>query len=146
MALLLRDTAESLRLDEEHEEEIESLDEDDLAFWAESLKDGVEVKDRRYHLRVYTSCFLGTEACDWFVKYSPLLCPTRQKAEELGQRLQQQGLLQHVTFSHSFHDKPFFYRFKEDEKKNRCLNELTVQQSTPDLGPNEVIFTLINKV
>ncbi len=76
--------------------------------------DGLEVKDRRYRLQTYSSCFVGTEAVDWMVtRYN---CQ-RPDALTLGQMLVDRGIIHHVTDEHSFEDNYLFYRFYADEEK-----------------------------
>jgi small-conductance mechanosensitive channel len=72
---------------------------------------GVEIKDRRYRLNIYTACFIGSEAVDWLVKYYKC---TREEAVELGQLLLEKGILYHVVDREPFRDGYFFYRFDRD--------------------------------
>ncbi len=76
--------------------------------------DGLEVKDRRYRLQTYSSCFVSREAVDWMVnRYN---CQ-RSDALTLGQMLVDRGIIHHVTDEHSFEDDYLFYRFYADEEK-----------------------------
>lgn len=81
---------------------------------------GIEIKDRKYHLRKYEECFLGNEAVDWMMKNLNL--KTRDDAVNLGQLMVSRGVLHHVTDGHPFRDKPYFYRFYKIDKKASSLN------------------------
>lgn len=72
------------------------LDIDKIVF---ALKQNLEVKDRRYRLKMYEKCFVAAEAVDFLVESD--ICPTREAAVELGKYLQgQKGLFRHVTGEH----------------------------------------------
>lgn len=76
---------------------------------------GVEVKTRRYKLKLYQRCFLGNEAVDWI---SQRVNISRPDAVKLGQQMLDQGICHHVLDEHQFKDEPLFYRFNEDEGKS----------------------------
>jgi len=77
---------------------------------------GVKIKDRRYRLNVYPSCFVGSEAVSWLVECYGC---TRDEAVALGKRLGDRGIIHHVADEHPFQDKYLFYRFYADETANR---------------------------
>ncbi|EFA82412.1 leucine-rich repeat-containing protein [Heterostelium album PN500] len=56
---------------------------------------GVEVKDRRYMLRTYKSCFVGYEAVDWIFSYVSGM-KTRDDAINICQKLLETGLIEDV--------------------------------------------------
>lgn len=74
---------------------------------------GLDIKDRRYRLHVYHSCFVGSEAVDWLVQNHTC---TREEAIELGQILVEKGIIHHVIDQHPFEDSYLFYRFYADER------------------------------
>lgn len=76
---------------------------------------GVEVKTRRYKLKLYQRCFLGSEAVDWITKRVKI---SRLDAVQLGQQMLDKGLCHHVLDEHQFKDEPLFYRFSEDDGKS----------------------------
>lgn len=78
---------------------------------AEQLRRGLEVKDRTYRLKTYTSCFVASEAVDFMVKER--LARSRDEAVELGRLLAKQfQLWHHVTNDHFFSDRYLFFRFR----------------------------------
>jgi len=76
---------------------------------------GVEIKTRRYKLKLYQRSFLGNEAVDWIVKKVKV---SREDAIALGQKMIEKGVFQHVANEHQFKDEPLFYRFNEDQGKS----------------------------
>ncbi len=76
---------------------------------------GVEVKTRRYKLKLYQRCFLGNEAVDWIAKRVNI---SRADAVRLGQKMLDKNIFDHVTNEHQFKDEELFYRFRDDEGKS----------------------------
>ncbi len=76
---------------------------------------GVDIKTRRYKLKLFQRCFLGNEAVDWMVKNAKI---SREDAVNLGQKMIEKGILHHVLDEHQFKDEDLFYRFNEDEGKS----------------------------
>lgn len=87
---------------------------------------GIEIKDRKYHLKTYRSCFVGrlnillfsqqycdektkiaSEAVDWMLKN--LSCRTREEATKLGEKLVDEGFLEHVCQPQPFKDAYLFF-------------------------------------
>jgi len=75
--------------------------------------DGVEIRDRRFGLHVYTHCFVGSEAVRWFTQQQ---LASREEAIKLGRLLVERGIIHHVTDEHTFKDDYLFYRFFADER------------------------------
>ncbi len=75
-------------------------------------KQGIEIKDRRYRLNLYSTCFVGRELVNWLVENYQLI---REEAIELGQILIEKKMIHHVTDQHAFKDDYLFYRFYADE-------------------------------
>lgn len=86
------------------------------------MKSGLEIKDRKWRLRTYTSCFIGSpifsdlrftilgeEAVNWLVLNG--FASTREEAVLCGRDLMSLGLIKHVTEDKDFRDGFFFYRF-----------------------------------
>ena len=87
--------------------------------------DGVEIKDRRHRLSLYSTCFVGSEAVDWLMRTQKA---TRLEATRLGQLLYKEGFIQHVLDEHPFDDDYLFYQFCKDESQNdeyRSTTKLT---------------------
>ena len=81
-----------------------------LLEFACAMKAGIKIKDRMYYLKVFTECFIGTEATDWIRRTVGCSVP---QAVSIGDRMLNCGLIHHVTFEHPFCNHPFFYRFSE---------------------------------
>jgi len=77
---------------------------------------GVEIKTRRYKIKLYQRCFLGNEAVDWISKKTKI---SRIDAIKLGQKMLDKGIFNHVTDQHQFKDESLFYRFQDDQGKSR---------------------------
>ena len=75
--------------------------------------EGLEIKNRRYRLNFYPSCFVGSEAVTWLMENQAY---SREEAVELGQILLEKGIIHHVANDQPFRDGFFFYRFYSDEK------------------------------
>ena len=75
-------------------------------------ENGVQIKNLRYRLNTYNSCFIGQELVDWLVTNYDY---SREEATELGQILVEKKIIHHVTDEHPFRDEYFFYRFYVDE-------------------------------
>jgi len=71
---------------------------------------GVEVKDRKMHLKTFPSCFVGSEAVEWMVKNLPDV-KHKVEAVHLGQSLLQHGRIRHVKQKHDFLDNQYLYEF-----------------------------------
>jgi Domain found in Dishevelled, Egl-10, and Pleckstrin (DEP) len=76
---------------------------------------GIDICDRRYHLKIYSRCFIGSEAVDWFVDNLGI---DRPAAIVLGQRLIDEHWIHHVVDQHTFADGHLFYRFYWDEARS----------------------------
>ncbi len=75
---------------------------------------GIDIRDRRYHLKIYPRCFISREAIDWFVDKLGI---DRPAAVLLGQRLIDEHWIHHVVDQHTFEDGHLFYRFYWDEAR-----------------------------
>ena len=72
----------------------------------------VDVKDRRFRMKTYKQCFVGSEAVDILV--NTRLASTRKDAVQLGRTLARElGLFSHVTGDHAFCDDYLFFRFHD---------------------------------
>ena len=60
------------------------------------MEQGVEVRDRHWHLKRYTACFIGREAVAWLLS-TARVAATEGEAVALGNAMMQLGLLAHVV-------------------------------------------------
>ncbi|KAF9932750.1 vacuolar membrane-associated protein iml1 [Linnemannia zychae] len=74
---------------------------------------GIKLQDRRWHLRVYNSVFLGNEVVDWLIHHFVDI-DTREEATEFGKKLFEKGLFIHCLGKHNFMDGHYFYQFSGD--------------------------------
>ncbi|MEM9482397.1 MAG: DEP domain-containing protein [Cyanobacteria bacterium P01_F01_bin.116] len=74
---------------------------------------GVEIQDRRYKLRLYPRCFVGSELVQWLMS---TLGITQDEAVHIGKRLLYRGIIHHVLDEQDFKDGYLFYRFYVDEQ------------------------------
>jgi hypothetical protein len=64
------------------------------------------IADRRWRLRSYAQCLVGSEAVTQWVRAHGV---TREAAVALGRTLRAEGLLRHVTDEHDFDDAELFF-------------------------------------
>ncbi|RMZ79129.1 hypothetical protein DV738_g3422, partial [Chaetothyriales sp. CBS 135597] len=74
---------------------------------------GIEIKNRRWHLRLHYSCFVGEEFTNWLVQNFRDI-DTREEAIDLGNELMKEGLFEHVNGRHNFKDGNFFYSIRAE--------------------------------
>ncbi|KAM5153160.1 rap guanine nucleotide exchange factor 4 isoform 1-T1 [Mantella aurantiaca] len=72
------------------------------------------IRDRKYHLKTYRQCCVGTELVDWLIQLSSCV-HSRTQAVGMWQVLLEEGVLNHVDQEYYFQDKYLFYRFLDDE-------------------------------
>lgn len=79
----------------------------------QAMRKAVNVRDRScgfFGLRVHRQCFLGSDAVQWLLEER--LVKTEAEALNLGNRLMQVGLIEHVTGNQPFKNQnQIFYRF-----------------------------------
>lgn len=107
-------------------------------------ENGIEIKDRRFQLKVFPKVFLGSDAVNWLMKHEK---STHEEAILMGQLMIQQGIIHHVLDEHDFKDEPLFYRFYADEdsppstlqvrQKNRYADEVGIEPEDHPLIPPE---------
>ncbi|XP_044072692.1 rap guanine nucleotide exchange factor 4 isoform X4 [Siniperca chuatsi] len=78
------------------------------------------IRDRKYHLKTYRQCCVGTELVDWQLQQSSCI-HSRIQAVGMWQVLLEEGVLNHVDQELSFQDKYLFYRFLDDEQEDAPL-------------------------
>ncbi|XP_072117964.1 rap guanine nucleotide exchange factor 4 isoform X5 [Mobula birostris] len=75
------------------------------------------IRDRKYHLKTYKQCCVGTELVDWMIQQTACV-HSRAQAVGMWQVLLEEGVLNHADQEHNFQDKYLFYRFLDDEKED----------------------------
>jgi hypothetical protein len=101
----------------------------ELASQAETFRGLVDVRDRKYHMKTYPNCFIGSEAVDALLEAG--LAESRAQAVELGRQFQKYlGLFHHVLNVHVFKDKYLFYKFATDNShpSNRRSSSSSIVQ------------------
>eukprot|EP00808_Paulinella_micropora_P021450 g26999.t1 len=93
----------------------------------ETFIQGVEIKDRRYRLKTYRNCFVGTKAIDWMVENDK--ARTRDEARLILNEALHQGMISHVVGEHDFKDEELFYRVNSP-----LIVETAQAMSDPDTG------------
>ncbi|RMD43596.1 hypothetical protein DV735_g1506, partial [Chaetothyriales sp. CBS 134920] len=87
---------------------------------------GIEIKNRRWHLRLHYSCFVGEEFTNWLVQNFRDI-DTREEAIDLGNELMKEGLFEHVNGRHNFKDGNFFYSIRAEWRVQKTGGETTRQ-------------------
>ncbi|XP_072300559.1 rap guanine nucleotide exchange factor 4 [Eucyclogobius newberryi] len=91
------------------------------------------IRDRKYHLKTYRQCCVGTELVDWQMQQSSCI-HSRAQAVGMWQVLLEEGVLNHVEQELNFQDKYLFYRFLEDEKEGAAFpSEEETKESQEEL-------------
>ncbi|XP_078260085.1 rap guanine nucleotide exchange factor 4 isoform X2 [Rhinoraja longicauda] len=75
------------------------------------------IRDRKYHLKTYKQCCVGTELVDWMIQQTTCV-HSRAQAVGMWQVLLEEGVMNHADQEHNFQDKYLFYRFLDDEKED----------------------------
>ena len=89
------------------------LPKDQLRDLAVKIIGGLEIKNRKYHLRTYKRCFVASEVVDLMIMQQ--LVSTREDAVALGVALQTElNLWHHVVDNHLFSDQYLFFRLTSD--------------------------------
>ncbi|XP_062848621.1 DEP domain-containing mTOR-interacting protein [Trichomycterus rosablanca] len=65
---------------------------------------------------------VASEFIDWLLQEGEIA--TREEAEQLGRRLLEHGIIQHVTNSHNFEDGGLLFQFRMNFRRRRRLMEL----------------------
>ena len=68
------------------------------------MASNLEIRDREYHFRKYSSCFLGRDAVRWLQKNVSGV-ESKEDAIRLGNRMIEEGLFSHVLHEHLLEDR-----------------------------------------
>ncbi|CAL8355912.1 unnamed protein product [Arctogadus glacialis] len=74
----------------------------------------------------YEQTLVASEFIDWLLQEGEIA--TRQEAEQLGRRLLEHGIIQHVSNKHHFSDGPLLYQFRMNFRRRRRLMELLAER------------------
>lgn len=69
-----------------------------------------DIRDRRYRLKTYRRCFLGSGLVELLMNEFGL--ESRGEAVSVGESLRKLGLFDHVTKEHQLEDNGYFYRLQ----------------------------------
>lgn len=97
------------------------------------------IRDRKYHLKTYRQCCVGTELVDWLVMQSACVL-TRSHAVGMWQALLEEGVLNHVDQELGFQDKYLFYRFLDDEDEETPLPSEEEKRESEEELPETILF------
>uniref|UniRef100_A0A4W5PWB5 Rap guanine nucleotide exchange factor 4 n=1 Tax=Hucho hucho TaxID=62062 RepID=A0A4W5PWB5_9TELE len=97
------------------------------------------IRDRKYHLKTYRQCCVGTELVDWLVQQSTCV-HTRSHAVGMWQALLEEGGLNHVDQELGFQDKYLFYRFLDDEEEDTPLPSEEEKRESEEELPETILF------
>ena len=76
------------------------------------FRECVDVRDRRFRMKTYKQCFVGSEVVDMLV--NTRVVSTRKEAVQFGRTLAKElDLFSHVTGEHAFCDDYLFFRFHD---------------------------------
>uniref|UniRef100_A0A3P8W322 Rap guanine nucleotide exchange factor 4b n=1 Tax=Cynoglossus semilaevis TaxID=244447 RepID=A0A3P8W322_CYNSE len=97
------------------------------------------IRDRKYHLKTYRQCCVGTELVDWLVLQSACVL-TRSHAVGMWQALVEEGGLNHVDQELGFQDKYLFYRFLDDDDEDTPLPSEEEKRESEEELPETILF------
>uniref|UniRef100_A0A8C2XJ64 Rap guanine nucleotide exchange factor 4b n=1 Tax=Cyclopterus lumpus TaxID=8103 RepID=A0A8C2XJ64_CYCLU len=97
------------------------------------------IRDRKYHLKTYRQCCVGTELVDWLVLQSACVL-TRSHAVGMWQALLEEGVLNHVDQELGFQDKYLFYRFLDDEEEDTPLPSEEEKRESEEELPETILL------
>ncbi|XP_060944143.1 rap guanine nucleotide exchange factor 4 [Limanda limanda] len=101
------------------------------------------IRDRKYHLKTYRQCCVGTELVDWQMQQSSCV-HSRVQAVGMWQVLLEEGVLNHVDQELIFQDKYLFYRFLDDEQEDAPLpSDEERQESQEELQDTLLLLSQI---
>ncbi|MEE6463252.1 hypothetical protein FKM82_005833 [Ascaphus truei] len=88
----------------------------------------------------YERTFVASEFVDWLIQEEEVT--TRSEAEQLGRRLLEHGIIQHVSNKHNFVDSILLYQFRMNFRRRRRVMELLNERSPTVLESHDSPFCL----
>jgi hypothetical protein len=115
-----------------------------LAKSAEAFSECIDIRDRKYHLKSYKSCFIGAEAVDALL-YSSIVS-SREEAVEFGRCLADELRWFHsVTGEHEFKDDDnIFYRLRVPRNAEDNLDDSISSMVSEFLYSNRAVNDPMN--
>ena len=108
----IEDKTVEILTDQKNNDIVQTINLDELVTKMRNIG-GLIIKNRRYNLKLYYQCFVGSEAVTWMQEKLNI---SREQAVNVGQRLIKEQWIHHVVDQKDFEDGYFFYRFYWDEK------------------------------
>nr|XP_045003433.1 rap guanine nucleotide exchange factor 4 isoform X3 [Jaculus jaculus] len=124
--IVTRESSELLRIEQEDFKALWEIPSEKILRAGKILRNAIlsraphMIRDRKYHLKTYRQCCVGTELVDWIMQQTPCV-HSRTQAIGMWQVLLEDGVLNHVDQEHHFQDKYLFYRFLDDEHEDAPL-------------------------
>ena len=82
---------------------------------------GIEIKNRRWHLRLHYNCFQGEEFTNWLLRtFKEAEFQDRDDCVDFGNTLMEGGLFTHVNGRHNFKDGNYFYSIAPEYRAHRA--------------------------
>ena len=101
---------------------------------------GIEIKNRRWHLRLHYNCFRGEEFINWILQNFKDVT-TREEAVHFGNELMEHGLFNHVNGRHTFKDGHFFYSVEPEYRFQKSDLRQSWFSWQPSIRPNSSAYT-----
>ncbi|KAF0047083.1 hypothetical protein F2P81_000716 [Scophthalmus maximus] len=143
--IVSRETSELLRIEQREFKSLWEIPSEKLQRTGKVLRNAIlsraphMIRDRKYHLKTYRQCCVGTELVDWLVLQSACVL-TRSHAVGMWQALLEEGVLNHVDQELGFQDKYLFYRFLDDEEEDTPLPSEEEKRESEEELPETILF------
>ena len=111
-----------------------------LQLQAQKLEASLDIRDRKYKFKTYRRCFIGSDAINVMISLN--LASNEKEAMELGNKLIQSNIIQHVTKKHAFKNEKLFYRYTDQYYQTDSYKS-TLDQLNLLPSPN-ILFNDIN--
>ncbi|KAL7331578.1 vacuolar membrane-associated protein iml1 [Mucor circinelloides] len=118
----------------------------DIAIALQDPKGGVKIMDRRWHFRMFSDVFTGTEFVDWIIGQIEEIT-TREQAVQFGNSLMQRKppLFHSATKRHSFLDGNYFYNVNEEFAIKKSAKQQQQQSPRKDSATSSAVTTPIKE-
>ena len=87
---------------------------DRIAAAARDASSGIEVRDRKYHLKTWKQCFVATDLVKWLITSE--YAKDESEAITLGNELVEHLHIIHVNRDHDFKNEGLFFRWMADDR------------------------------